>query len=111
VVDDGELGVSHVLRGDDLLSSTPRQILLQRLLGLPTPVYAHVPLLRADSGERLAKRHAAATVAALREADRPAASVVGELAASVGLAEPGEDVMPAALVGRFDGGNLRRWAS
>ncbi len=101
VVDDGELGVTHVLRGDDLLSSTPRQILLQRLLALPTPVYAHVPLCARASGERLAKRHASATVAAIREAGRPAASVVGELAASVGLAGPGEDVMPAALVDRF----------
>jgi glutamyl-tRNA synthetase len=86
-------------------------MLLQRLLGLPTPTYAHVPLLRAETGERLAKRHASATVAAVREAGRPPASVVGELAASVGLADPGEELMPAALVGRFDGGNLRRWAS
>ena len=67
--------------------------------------------MRAEGGERLAKRHASATVAAIRGTGRPAASVVGELAASVGLAGPGEDVMPVALVGRFDGGNLRRWAS
>jgi len=111
VVDDGELGVTHVLRGDDLLSSTPRQILLQRLLGLPTPVYAHVPLMRAAGGERLAKRHAAATVQAIREAGRPAAGLVGELAASVGLAEPGEALAPADLVDRFRGATLRGWAS
>jgi len=111
VVDDGELGVTHVLRGDDLLSSTPRQILLQRLLGLPTPVYAHVPLMRAAGGERLAKRHAAATVQAIRDAGRPAAGLVGELAASVGLAEPGEALAPADLVDRFRGATLRGWAS
>ena len=111
VVDDGELGVTHVLRGDDLLSSTPRQILLQRLLGLPTPVYAHVPLMRAPGGERLAKRHASATLAAVREAGRPAPAVIGELAASVGLAAPGEALAPIDLVDRFRGATLRRWAS
>ena len=111
VVDDGELAVTHVLRGDDLLGSTPRQILLQRLLGLPTPVYAHVPLMRAPGGERLAKRHASATLAAVREAGRPAPAVVGELAASVGLAAPGEALAPVDLVDRFRGATLRRWAS
>ena len=70
VVDDGALGVTHVLRGDDLLSSTPRQLLLQRLLGLPAPVYAHVPLMRAPTGERLAKRHGVETLQSLREAGR-----------------------------------------
>jgi glutamyl-tRNA synthetase len=110
VIDDGELGVTHVLRGDDLLSSTPRQILLQRLLGLATPVYAHVPLLRADGGERLAKRHASATLAAAREAGRSPRALVGELAASVGLAEAGDEVAPADLVDRFRGATLRRWA-
>jgi glutamyl-tRNA synthetase len=110
VVDDGELSVTHVLRGDDLLSSTPRQVLLQRLLGLATPVYAHVPLMRASGGERLAKRHASATLAAVREAGRDPRAVVGELAASVGLAEAGEEVAPADLVERFRGATLRRWA-
>ena len=68
VVDDGAIGVTHVLRGDDLLSSTPRQMLLQRLLGLPSPVYAHVPLMRAPTGERLAKRHGSETLQSLRAA-------------------------------------------
>jgi glutamyl-tRNA synthetase len=79
VVDDAELGVTDVLRGDDLLGSTPRQILLQRLLGLPTPRYAHVPLLYADSGERLAKRHGGATIRALREAGTDPAELAREL--------------------------------
>jgi glutamyl-tRNA synthetase len=59
VVDDAFQGIEEVVRGDDLLESTPRQVLLQRLLGLPTPAYAHVPLVRGPDGERLAKRHGA----------------------------------------------------
>src|SRR5262249_28652130 len=56
VVDDAASGISHVLRGEDLLASTPRQLLLFASLGLAPPVYAHVPLLAAKGGERLAKR-------------------------------------------------------
>ncbi len=102
VVDDGDLGVTHVLRGDDLLASTARQIVLQRLLGLPTPVYAHVPLMYAGTGERLAKRHGAATIRSLRTAGRTAPAVVGELAASVGLLPDAVATWPADLVERFD---------
>ena len=65
VVDYAAQGITHVLRGDDLLSSTPRQMLLQRLLGLPHPVYTHVGLVYGPDGQRLAKRHGAVT---LREA-------------------------------------------
>ena len=101
VVDDGEIGVTHVLRGDDLLSSTPRQLLLQGLLGLPQPVYAHVSLMRAPTGERLAKRHGAETLQSLRTAGRSPQQVVGELAASVGLAAVGERIAAAALIPRF----------
>ncbi|MDB5803466.1 MAG: tRNA glutamyl-Q(34) synthetase GluQRS [Betaproteobacteria bacterium] len=70
VVDDGAAGVSHVVRGADLLDSTPRQILLQRLLGLPTPVYAHVDVLTNAQGEKLSKQTGAPAVGA---ADAPAA--------------------------------------
>jgi glutamyl-tRNA synthetase len=101
VVDDGEIDVTHVLRGDDLLSSTPRQLLLQRLLGLPTPVYAHVPLMRAPSGERLAKRHGDETLQSLRAAGRSSQEIVGALATSVGLAASGERVTADALIARF----------
>jgi glutamyl-Q tRNA(Asp) synthetase len=59
VVDDARAGVTEVVRGSDLLSSTPRQILLQRALGLPTPRYGHLPLLVEADGRKLAKsRHA-----------------------------------------------------
>jgi glutamyl-tRNA synthetase len=63
VVDDAAQGVTEVVRGDDLLGSTPRQIHLQQLLGLPTPAYAHVPLVVGPDGTRLAKRHGAVTLA------------------------------------------------
>jgi glutamyl-tRNA synthetase len=70
VVDDAAQGVEEVVRGDDLLDSTPRQILLGRLLGLPPLAYAHVPLVLGPDGARLAKRHGAVT---LDDLDAPAA--------------------------------------
>ena len=72
VVDDALQGVTEVVRGDDLLPSTPRQMLLQRLLGLDTPTYLHVPLVLGDDGERLAKSHGATTLRELAELDVPA---------------------------------------
>lgn len=62
VVDDAELGINQVVRGADLLSSTPRQIHLQRLLGLPTPTYAHLPLVTAADGSKLSKRDCAVSL-------------------------------------------------
>ena len=62
VVDDALQGVTEVVRGEDLLSVTPSQIALQRLLGRPTPRYHHVPLMRGPDGERLSKRHGSVTL-------------------------------------------------
>lgn len=101
VVDDAADGVTDVLRGDDLLASTPRQVALQRLLGLPTPAYAHVPLVVGGDGARLAKRHAAPPVAGLRGAGVSAERVVGWLAASAGLTDPGCARTAAELVDGF----------
>ena len=70
VVDDAAQGVEEVVRGDDLLDSTPRQLFLARALGLPEPAYAHVPLVLGPDGARLAKRHGAVT---LRDVDPAAA--------------------------------------
>ena len=66
VVDDAAMGITEVVRGRDLLKSTARQILLQRALRLPTPAYLHTDLVRDARGERLAKRHDALSLQALR---------------------------------------------
>ena len=108
VVDDADSGVDQVVRGDDLASSTPRQLLLQLLLGLPTPEYAHVPLVLNAEGVRLAKRDGAVTLALLAEAGLTAAEVRGVLAASLGLAAPGERVSSEQLLRRFDPDALPR---
>ena len=102
VVDDAEQGVTQVVRGDDLLDSTPRQILLQRLLGYPTPVYLHVPLVLNAAGGRLAKRDGAVTLSALRELGVSTEEVVAWIARSLDLATPGEVAALDRLVEHFD---------
>jgi glutamyl-queuosine tRNA(Asp) synthetase len=101
VLDDAADGVTDVVRGDDLWPSTPAQAALQDLLGLPRVGYAHVPLVLGDDGARLAKRHASAAIAGLREAGVPAADVIGGLADTLGLAGAGEPRMPADLLAGF----------
>jgi glutamyl-tRNA synthetase len=102
VVDDAEQGISQVVRGDDLLDSTPRLILLQRLLDYPTPQYIHVPLVVDDTGERLAKRDGAVTLSGLRAAGVPVSDVVAWIARSLDLAHAGESPTLDQLVSRFD---------
>lgn len=101
VVDDAAQGVSDVLRGDDLLSSTPRQMLLQDLLGLPRPRYAHVPLVLGPDGQRLAKRHGAVTLADLALRGITPSHVLAVLGNSLGLCAPTDDVEAHHLVPRF----------
>jgi glutamyl-tRNA synthetase len=108
VVDDAESGVDLVVRGADLLPSTARQILLQRAFGLPRPDYLHLPLVVGPDGLRLAKRHGDTTIRSLLAGGWDAPSLVGWLAASAGLAAPGERVLPADLVARYDVGKLGR---
>lgn len=110
VVDDALQGVTEVVRGDDLLPSTPAQVHLQHLLGLPTPRYVHVPLAIGPDGERLAKRHGAVTMAALAERGVGAPEVLALLAASLGLGGAEERVGAAALVERFDLDRIPRTA-
>jgi len=100
VVDDAADGVSHVVRGDDLLSSTPRQVALQQLLGLPTPAYAHVPLVLGLDGERLAKRHGAVSLLELRERGVTSQRLIGLLAGLSGIGDGGP-ARPAELVAGF----------
>ncbi len=102
VVDDGLQWVTDVVRGDDLLSSTPRQVMLQRLLGLDTPSYLHVPLVNGHDGERLAKSHGATTLRELREAGTSTDDVVAWIARSLDLAGPMETPTIDVLVDRFD---------
>lgn len=102
VVDDALQGVTEVVRGDDLLASTPSQIHLGRLFGLPRPSYAHVPLVLGPDGSRLAKRHGAVTLERLGERGLSPAEVLHWLAASLGLAERGTaQFTPTDLVDRF----------
>ena len=108
VVDDDAQGVREVVRGDDLLASTPRQLHLIALLGLHAPAYAHVPLVLGPDGTRLAKRHGAVTLADLAAIGRDAAEVRSMLAVSLGLGEPGERVSADDLVRRFDPARLPR---
>jgi glutamyl-tRNA synthetase len=108
VVDDAAQGVDQVVRGDDLLATTPRQVLLQRLLDLPTPEYLHVPLVLGPGGERLAKRHGAIGLRAQLAEGRSPEQVVGLLAASVGLADEGEALTAQQVLDRFDVDRLQR---
>jgi glutamyl-tRNA synthetase len=101
VVDDAAMGVTDVVRGDDLLSSTARQILLFQALGLPVPRFAHVPLVVGDDGARLAKRHGALSLGELRARGVAPEAVVGLLASLAGLAPRGARLAPRALVDGF----------
>lgn len=101
VVDDAAMRITHVLRGADLLSSTARQLLLYDALGLRPPAWLHVPLLLGPDGERLSKRHGSVTLREAREAGVRPEALVGWLAASCGLAAPGEECTPQALIERF----------
>jgi glutamyl-tRNA synthetase len=108
VVDDQAQGITEVVRGDDLLTSTARQLLLYRALGLTPPRFLHVPLVLDAAGHRMAKRRDSTRLAALRESRVPAARVIGALAASCGWIAPGESVMPVELIARFDLSKLPR---
>ena len=116
VVDDCAQGIGEVVRGDDLLSSTPRQLHLAAVLGLPAPSYAHVPLVLGPDGARLAKRHGAVTLRDLagdRDQARTnrrvtPARVLQHLAASLGLSKLGEPVTPHDLLAHFEPQRLTR---
>jgi len=112
VIDDSAQKVEEVVRADDLLDSTPRQVLLQARLGLPTLLYAHVPLVLAGNGDRLAKRHGAVTLAErIATGDSPR-RVTAVLARSLGLDVPEQEVGPSELLERFDPSaiGLEPWA-
>ena len=105
VVDDARQRIGEVVRGADLADSTPRQMLLARLLGLPEPRYAHVPLVLGPDGRRLAKRHGAVALSDRREGPD---EVRAWMARTLGLAEEGETPSMEDLIARFKPERLSR---
>jgi glutamyl-tRNA synthetase len=101
VVDDADNGITHVVRGDDLVASTPRQLLLYRALGLAPPSFAHVPLIVGTDGRRLAKRHGDTRLSTMRTAGVRTEQVVGLLACSCGWQSAHTPITAAQLVPRF----------
>jgi glutamyl-tRNA synthetase len=108
VADDAAQEIGLVVRGDDLLPSAARQQLLAGALGVASPRWAHVPLMLGPDGARLAKRHGAVTLAERRAHGETPEQVRGQLAASVGLADPGETPSLAELLARFDPATIPR---
>jgi glutamyl-tRNA synthetase len=101
VVDDHAMGVTEVLRGDDLLPSAFRQWELYEAFGWSPPQFAHVPLVVGEDGRRLAKRHGDTRLATLREQGMPAEELVGLLAWSCGLLDRARPCRPADLLAGF----------
>ena len=106
-VDDGEAGVTEVVRGMDLLSSAPRQMYLQELFGFSHPEYGHVPMLLAPDGRRLSKRDKDLDLGILRQNMTPEA-LIGTLAYAGGLIERKESVSARELAGEFSWDKLRK---
>ena len=106
-VDDGEAGVTEVVRGMDLLGSAPRQMYLQELFGFTRPVYGHVPLLVAPDGRRLSKRDRDLDMGALRERMTPEA-LLGILACSAGLTETAAPISAKELATEFSWDKLHK---
>lgn len=101
VVDDAMSGVTEVVRGRDILSATPRQLYLQRLLGADAPAYVHIPLLVDAQGRRLAKRDKDLDLTALAQRFTPA-DILGMLAYSAGLLDEVRPVTLEVLIPLFD---------
>jgi glutamyl-tRNA synthetase len=108
VVDDAAQGVTEVIRGDDLIPSTPRQIALYRALGLTPPSFAHVPLVVNAEGRRLAKRHGDTHLCSLRRIGVSAEAVLGLLAWSCSWIDRVEPMTLPELTNCFDWRNVPR---
>ena len=106
-VDDGEAGVTEVVRGMDLLSSAPRQMYLQELLGFSHPEYGHVPMLMAPDGRRLSKRDRDMDLGFLQSHTTPE-KLLGLLAFSAELIPSPEPISARELAGEFTWAKLRK---
>ena len=104
-VDDGEAGVTEVVRGMDLLSSAPRQMYLQELFGFPHPEYAHVPMLMAEDGRRLSKRDRDLDLGEIQKR-MTAEQLIGNLAFSAGLIDSLQSISAAELAKEFSWNKL-----
>ena len=107
VVDDADMGITEVVRGSDLLSSTPRQLYLQDVLGLSHLTYAHLPLLVAPDGRRLSKRNHDLDLGILRSQGKTPEEILGFLAYCVGLTEENEPLSAVQIANRFSWETLR----
>ena len=99
-VDDGEAGVTEVVRGMDLLSSAPRQMYLQELFGFPHPEYGHVPMLMAEDGRRLSKRDRDLDLGEIQKRMKPE-MLIGNLAHACGLMDVLQPISAAELAKEF----------
>ena len=106
-VDDGLMGVTEVVRGQDLLSSTPRQIWLLEEMGFKVPSYTHVPLLLAADGRRLSKRDRDMDLSVLQQ-HKTASEIVGELAFLCGLLPEPAPITPTELIPLFSWDKVKR---
>ncbi|MGB5591413.1 MAG: glutamate--tRNA ligase [Gammaproteobacteria bacterium] len=107
-VDDGLMGVTHVLRGDDHLSNTPRQILILEALGMEVPRYGHLPLLLATDGSPLSKRRGSVSLRDLREAGYMPEAVLNYIARLGHAFETGESMDLTGLAAHFDVSRIGR---
>ena len=106
-VDDGQAGVTEVVRGEDLLGSAPRQMYLQKLFGFPHPRYGHVPMLLAPDGRRLSKRDRDMDLGILQQHMTPE-KLIGHLAFASGLIDRDESISANELASVFQWNKLKK---
>ena len=108
VVDDGLMGVTDVLRGEDLLDSTPRQIELMKTLGIRVPEFWHVPLLHDDNGRRMSKRDGSNSLQQWQEKSKSPSRLVGHFARSLGLIDEDRPLSLTDLLQQLDPETFRQ---
>lgn len=107
VVDDALMGITEVVRGEDLLLSVPQQLYLYRLFGYDAPAFAHIPLLKNEAGQRLSKRDKAVDIGVIRDSGTTPAELIGRIAHIAGLTPTPSPILPDALISDFDFSKLK----